>query len=169
MDDTCSSGSGWIWILAIIIIIIILLLLWWWAWPWCCTSCSSGGNRGMSGKPRQVQTFHVTVEEKTEAHPNYNRGSKLGYVIDGVQGKSLTLKAGNQYRFIVRSIDHPFYIGINEKGNGPANTCTGTIEVTETPTESGSFPFIPTMDMPQPLYYSCCNNEYMGSSIIIES
>lgn len=172
MDEDMSDnggcngyGSGWIWAITIIIIVVVLLLLWLWAWP-ACEGCVSG--RG--AEPRQVKIFHVTVEEKDKSHPNYGRGSKFGYVIDGVQGQALVLEAGKLYRFIVRSVDHPFYIGESEKGNKDSEgECRGNIEVTGTPTESGSFPFIPTTDMPQPLYYSCCNHDYMGSSITIKS
>lgn len=164
MDDktSCMNGSGWIWAIAIIIIIIIILLLWWWAWPWC-SSCTP--NVVSSNKPTVI---YINVAEKDSSHPNYNRGSNMGYVIDGVQGKSLVLKAGRVYRFNVSATGHPFYIGTSERGNGPSDTCPGALDIGGTPTESGSFPFIPTLEMPQPLYYACCNHPHMGSSIIIE-
>lgn len=173
MDSTCAGSGGWIWLFVIIVVIIIIFLLYLWVYP--CTSCGTGKARGNTGQPKQVEIFHVTVEEKDSSHPNYGKGCKHGYVINGVQGKSLTLKAGHQYRFMVRTNGYPFYIGTSEKGdNGSSSDSSdssdsneGMIDITGTPTESGSFPFIPTLDMPQPLYFVCKNQPYMGSSIII--
>lgn len=162
MSETNKNGSGWIWGIIIIIIIIIILLLWWWAWPWSCTSCGTGNARGAMAK---IQTFYITVAEKNDTHPNYNKGCNFGYVVDGVQGKSLTLKAGVQYRFMIKTDGFPFYIGIKEKGS---IECTDIIEIPGIPTENSSFLFTPTLDMPQPLYYTCTNGSYLGSSIIIE-
>lgn len=161
MADECTSGSGWIWGISIVIIIILIFLLWLWAWPSGCSSCSSS-RAGGNGQAKQVETFDVTVAEKDETHPNYGRGCEFGFVINGIQGKSLTLKSGNQYRFIIRTEGYSFYLSTSEKG------CDEGFSVEGTPTEMGSFPFIPTDNMPQPLYYCCKENDYMGGSVLIE-
>jgi hypothetical protein len=161
-NGSYRSMGAWTWTFVLLLIFIVVILLVWWAWPSDCSTC----NVVPTQRGSEVTTFHVTVAEKDKTHPHYDRGSTLGYVIDGVQGKSLELKVGEKYRFIVRTQDHPFYIGTKDVGGD--GEYPDLIDIMGTPLESGSVPFVPESDMPRLLYYNCGNHQYMGSSIIIK-
>lgn len=161
--ESCSGSYGWLWLFIIIVVIVVLVLLWIWTVKWDCASCKNPN----FGRPQQVEIFNVEVVKKDESHPNYGKGSDFGFAINGVQGKSLILKVGKKYRFDIRTKDYSFYIGTKEKGSS-YGAVPGAINVTGHHIDSGSFPFIPLKDHPQPLYYCSSDGEYMGFSIIIE-
>ena len=168
----CLKGSGLVWLILIIVVIVIIIILIFWAWPWgSCSTCSP---------ETQDNIFRVTIAKKNKSHPNFNKGSDLGYVINDVQGKSLVLKTGKQYRFIVNCEDHPFYLCINDKGGSDSEATSGDcsyvkrdglpgqLDITGTPITSGSFNINIYKDMPRLFYYVGQKEEYMGGSIIIE-
>lgn len=173
MSDSCMRGSGLVWLILIIIVIVIIILLVFWAWPW--GSCS-----GCNTNPNQPEVFRVTVAKKNKTHPSFNKGSDWGFVINDVQGKSLILKVGKQYRFVVSCEEHPFYLSVHEKGGKDSEATSsdsnyvkqgglpGQIDITGTPITTGSFNINVYKDMPRLMYYACTTGEYMGGSIIIE-
>lgn len=125
----------------------------------CDTSGSSEEENNTSNTP---PTFTVTVEDKTEEHPRFGEGSEAGFVIDGEQGKELTLTRGTLYRFEMDNTPstHPFYLSMSEVGAGAGEYTNGV---------SGNFAsgnetltFTPNADTPDTIYYQCANHSYMG-------
>lgn len=114
----------------------------------------------------QETTFTVTVANKTSEHPYYQQGASEGFVIDGVQGKELTLVRGTTYTFQSQGIPsfHPFYISTSEKGAGAGTYSAGV-------TGNGAWGsrklvFTPGESTPDLLWYQCQTNHlshnYMG-------
>ncbi len=112
-------------------------------------------------------TFRVTVDDKTSAHPESDRGFPEAYVVDGEQGRSLAVVRGETYTFQMDGVPeiHPFYITESAVGLGDppysdgvtGNFASGDDELTFTPGE----------DTPDVLYYQCQNHEYMGWRIYV--
>ena len=112
---------------------------------------------------RAERTFRVTVGDKTEEHPFYGRGSKMGFAVDGVFGKELVLTRGVTYIFDVdTNIQHDFYFTAEPRGKGAGTLTDGII---------GQFvykakvAFTPGPRTPDRVYYACRNHEYMGGLI----
>jgi len=108
-------------------------------------------------------TFGVTVTQKNSTHPQFGIGSAFGYVIDGVQGKELTLVRGRTYAFNVSAVmaEHPFYLTTSSVGTGllpipPDNTSTDIMMY-----------FTPTASTPNLIYYNCEAHPSMGWKINI--
>jgi hypothetical protein len=55
-----------------------------------------------------VTTFTVTTMAKTSAHPWFGQGSGTGYVVNGVEGPTLSMTVGVTYTFTVNTPGHPF-------------------------------------------------------------
>lgn len=113
------------------------------------------------------QTFIITVAEKTAEHPYFGQGWSEGYVIDGVEGKSLTLVRGVTYTFQMENVSpiHPFYITTSEAGASVGtyeNGVTGNFV-----TGNQTLTFTPPEDAPDVLYYQCQTHEYMGAQLNI--
>jgi hypothetical protein len=116
-----------------------------------------------------LATFQVRVKKKTEAHPKYGTGSENGYVVDGVEGKTLSLLPGRSYRFDqsdATNSGHPLRIY-----KGASKTGTYLLGVTSygTPGLLGAFTQIdvPAADAHTPLYYQCSAHAYMGGQLNI--
>lgn len=107
-------------------------------------------------------SFVVTVEAKTSAHPEAERGWNEAFAIDGQQGASLTLERGKTYAFVLQDVPaiHPFYITTSPVGVGAepymegvtGNFSTGNSTVTITVDDA----------TPDSLFYQCGSHEYMG-------
>ncbi len=110
--------------------------------------------------------FNITVMVKTAAHPLYGVGSNLGYVVDGVEGKALTLTRGQTYTFGINAPGHPFYLSTNPGGGAgfPGEWTTG---VTGSRTELGLLTFTSDAYTPGTLYYDCGVHLDMGGTITI--
>ena len=110
--------------------------------------------------------FTVRVTTKTPQHPYFGQGSSLGYVVNGVEGRELTLKRGTTYTFSISTPGHPFYITIDSVGDN-----SGIGEVTEgvsgSRTQDGTLMFTPTAAHPDTLYYHCWIHPNMGWMINI--
>ncbi len=114
-----------------------------------------------------TETFRVQVKKKTDAHPKFGTGSENGYVVDGVEGKTLSLLPGKSYRFDqsdATNNGHPLRIY-----KGASKTGTYLLGVTSygTPGVLGAFTQIdvPLTDAHTPLYYQCSAHAYMGGQI----
>ena len=113
-------------------------------------------------------TFTVTLETKTAEHPYVGQGHPSGYVIDGVQGATVELVAGQAYTFQLSGISsvHPFYISTDEAGAGAGvfqdgvegNFSSGDAAVTFTP---------PLSAAGTTLWYQCGNHQFMGYQLSI--
>lgn len=110
-------------------------------------------------------SFSVSVAPKTAAHPFDGLGSGHGYVIDGVEGKELTLMRGITYTFNVNTPGHPFHISTDDEGGNTANEITDG--VTDSQTTNGVLTFTPNSSHPSLLYYTCAVHTYMGYKINI--
>lgn len=105
---------------------------------------------------------HVVVAPKTAQHPNYGKGSPLGYVVDGVQGRALALKYNQVYQFEFLNADHPLYFTTSDKGgSGAPGRIPGSITPFTIPTLVTFHPAI----YPQNFYYQCALHEYMGYTV----
>ena len=116
-----------------------------------------------------VETYVVKVKKKTDAHPKFGTGSENGYVVDGVEGKTLTLLPGQSYRFDqsdATNSGHPLRIY-----KGASKTGTYLLGVTSygTPGTLSAFTQIdvPLNDPHTPLYYQCSAHAYMGGQLNI--
>jgi tetratricopeptide (TPR) repeat protein len=114
---------------------------------------------------RTPREFTITVEKKSPRHPNYGRGSEIGFVVDGVPGEELVLTRGVTYVFHVRTnVQHDFYFSTSPMGRG-AGTVTDGIRGQFT--YIGDVSFTPSASTPEVLYYECRNHAYMGGKIHI--
>ncbi len=104
-------------------------------------------------------TFMVMDVMKDPSHPYYGVGSAMGYEIDGVQGKELTLVRGITYTFNINAPGHPFYISTDPNGAGAGEVTQG---VTGSQTDVGILTFTPDNSHPSLLYYQCFSHLNMG-------
>ncbi|REJ82829.1 MAG: hypothetical protein DWQ44_01560 [Bacteroidetes bacterium] len=111
------------------------------------------------------KNFNVIDAPKTAAHPFDGQGSGTGYVIDGVEGKELTLMRGITYTFTVNTPGHPFHISTDSVGGDYSGEITSG--VLNSQVESGILTFTPDAGHPSLLYYSCGHHQYMGFRINI--
>ncbi len=117
------------------------------------------------GVPEPEQIFVVTVAEKDATHPNFGIGSKLGMVVDGVQGKELILTRGKTYAFKVETnVQHDFYLTTSPVGRGAEVLTEG---VTGNFTYRGIVTFTPSGATPDIAYYQCRNHKAMGGKLHI--
>ena len=109
--------------------------------------------------------FNVTVETKT-THPYTGSGVSIGYTINGVQGKELTLTRGHTYTFGIDTPGHPFYLTTDPVGGAgaPGEITAG---VMGSQTQSGTLTFTPDASTPSLIYYQCAVHQYMGWKIDI--
>ncbi|HHM05835.1 MAG TPA: hypothetical protein ENJ19_08830 [Gammaproteobacteria bacterium] len=120
-------------------------------------------------RPRTVvadttpRTFTVKAGRKDASHPFYQRGSELGFIVDGAQGKELVLTRGVSYAFNVDTgVQHDFYFSTAPVGRG-AGTVTQGVEGQFT--YQGEVDFTPGDETPATVYYACRNHKYMGGKI----
>lgn len=107
-------------------------------------------------------TFTVTTKAKTAAHPYSGVGHDEGWVIDGVEGKELTLVRGTTYTFQLQNVAefHPFYISTSPVGAGAGPYNSG---VTGAPaTGNNIVTFTPDASAPDLLWYQCGFHPNMG-------
>ena len=51
--------------------------------------------------PTDPNTFLITAETKDKTHPYYGQGQGVGFAVNGVQGKDLSVVRGEKYKFDV--------------------------------------------------------------------
>ena len=112
-------------------------------------------------------TMAVTVVNKDITNPNFGIGFTMGFAIDGVQGKELTLVRGVTYSFNVNTPGHPFVITTSSVGTGANSGQIITAGVTNGNTTSGIMTFTPSAATPNLLYYMCNVHANMGWKINI--
>ncbi|HET6569361.1 MAG TPA: PQQ-dependent sugar dehydrogenase [Rhodothermales bacterium] len=122
----------------------------------------------LNAMAQDATTFTVTVEDKTTEHPFYQQGWHEGFVIDGTQGKVLTLQRGVTYTFQLQGVStmHSFYITTSDIGNGQGTYSEGVTNNFASGNETVTF--TPGADTPDELYYQCGNHGQMGSEIHVE-
>lgn len=109
--------------------------------------------------------FSVTAATKDQTHPHYNVGNKVGFVINGAQGRPLVLVRGKTYKFNVNTPPmHDFYLTSDPVGAGPGALSEG---VEGNFTFRGTVTFKPSKDTPDLVYYACRNHQNMGGEIHI--
>jgi hypothetical protein len=112
-------------------------------------------------------TLAVTTVTKDATHPYFGLGSSMGYAVNGVQGKQLTLVRGVTYTFSVNTPGHPF-VFTNSAVGGATNTGQViTTGVTNSGAISGNVTFTPSAATPNLIYYNCNVHDYMGYQINI--
>lgn len=112
----------------------------------------------LSGLP-----FSVTVTPKTAAHPYFGVGHPSGYVIDGVEGKELTLVRGITYYFDVNATGFPFMITTSPTGGDTLSIVNSG--VTNNKVQAGMLTFTPSASLPSVVYYNCTNQLNVGYKI----
>ena len=112
----------------------------------------------LSGLP-----FSVTVTPKTAAHPYFGIGHPSGYVIDGVEGKELTLVRGITYYFDVNATGFPFMITTSPTGGDTLSIINSG--VTNNKLQAGMLTFTPSASLPSVVYYNCTNQLNVGYKI----
>ena len=116
--------------------------------------------------------INVEVDKKTEEHPFFKEGSKMGYTIDGVIGKTLILERGKIYQFNVNTKGHPFYFTNDITGGKDAYgniSYPGYINGQSTPVDIGILNFHVPYDAPSIFYYQCGIHPKMGGFVIIQT
>lgn len=106
--------------------------------------------------------FTVTTVTKTAAHPLFNTGHPMGFVVDGVEGAELTLVRGRTYTFQMSGVQsfHPFYVTTSALGGGAAEWTEGVTGNFATGTATLTFA-VPA-SAPDLLWYQCGNHQQMG-------
>lgn len=111
----------------------------------------------------EVRSFVVTSAEKDNTHPFYGQGSKIGLLVDGVQGKALALTRGVEYTFNVNTgPQHDFYFSTSSVGQGASTLTDG---VAGQFTYRGAVTIAPGVSTPDVIYYQCRNHRNMGGKI----
>ena len=125
------------------------------------TSATAVGSVAQA-KPAAYDFIVVSVS-KDPTHPHPSEGSKVGFLVNGMQGRTLVLVRGKTYTFNVDTgVMHDFYITTDPAGWG---TGTLTEGVTGNFTYKGVVTFSPTATTPDVLYYQCRNHKFMGGQI----
>ncbi|MEY4595220.1 MAG: hypothetical protein RIQ47_1630, partial [Bacteroidota bacterium] len=114
--------------------------------------------------------YTVEVAPKDATHPYFGIGSPNGYVLNSVQGPTITMIRGVTYKFYFdgqgtccsSTLGHPF-VFTNSSIGGAANTVDvisdGVIQYGD------STFFTPDVNTPSLIYYMCDVHESMGSQI----
>lgn len=108
----------------------------------------------------------ITVIKKSTKHPYYNKGSALGYVIDGHEGGLITVRKGKTYHFDQShpsNVNHEVMISMDPDGKYPIPRQRRNMSSAGKPGSNLKFE-IPA-DAPNILYYVCVNHAYMGGYI----
>jgi hypothetical protein len=105
-------------------------------------------------------TFVVTVQPKTAAHPNFGNGGNMGYAINGVEGKELTLQRGVTYTFQMQNIPvtYPFCITTNPAGGASGLYYKGVSG--NFVSGNGVLTFTPDSSAPDVLWYQSTSLHY---------
>lgn len=107
--------------------------------------------------------FVITAAMKDKTHPNYGKGSKMGFLVNSVPGKEIVLERGQTYRFdVVTNPKHDVYISLKAIGWGSTPYSEG---IEGMYTYKGTITIKPTDKTPDVLYYSCRNHPFMGGKI----
>jgi hypothetical protein len=120
------------------------------------------------GEPLLPVDLVVTVLPMTSAHPQSTLGGgPNGFVVDGVEGKELTLERGGTYNFNVTTDgSHIFYLTHSQIG---ASIDPITAGVTGTGggigVSNGTLTFRPDENTPDEIYYGCSIHGRMGWQI----
>ncbi len=110
-------------------------------------------------------TFVVHSVVKDSTHPYFGRGSRLGFSVNGVQGKALVVERGKRYVFRVdTAIQHDFYLARKGVGRGGFTLTKG---VKGNFIYDGEVVFTPDRQTPDIVYYACRNHAYMGGPIFV--
>ena len=112
------------------------------------------------------RVFNVTVDNKSENHPFFEKGSSMAYVIDGVSGKTLYLIRGRTYKFNVNAPGHPFYFTRDSTG-GPG--FPGSLMGDVKPTDSGTIIYNVPNDFPSSSFYQCGAHPKMGGYVKVRN
>lgn len=104
--------------------------------------------------------FTVAATTKNAQHPYFGVGFPVGYVLDGIQGKELTLTRGVNYTFLGTFPGHPFHITTSASGGSFAGEVSAGI--TNSQLQGGAMVFTPGNVHPALLYYHCGVHLNMG-------
>lgn len=109
-----------------------------------------------------AETFTVTVESQSPAHPYYQEGFPSKFAVDGTQGKELILEKGQEYAFQMNGVSslHPFYLSTSAVGAGESPFDDGVEGNRATGNET--LTFTPPAEAPDSLWYQCLNHTRMG-------
>ncbi len=120
---------------------------------------------GDAQEKSSAYSFTVVSATKDQTHPQFNEGSPVGLVVNGVQGRTLVLVRGKTYTFNIDSgVMHDFYFSTNAVGWG-TGTLTEGMDVQFI--YKGVITFKPTAETPDVIYYQCRNHKFMGGKIHI--
>lgn len=110
-------------------------------------------------------TFIVSSDVKGSSHPSHGKGSKVGFLVNGIEGKDVSVIRSEAYTFKVNTgVQHDFYLTTNDKGWGGGTYTDG---VGGQFVHKGDVTFTPTQSAPDLLYYQCRNHKYMGGKIYV--
>lgn len=116
-------------------------------------------------QPESPFIFNVRTVDKEPGDPAYGVGHRLGFAVNGVQGKPLVVVRGKTYTFRVDAgIQHDFYLSTSDVGWGAATFTSG---VSGQFIYQGVVTFTPGPDAPGVLYYQCRNHKNMGGPIFV--
>ncbi|MDX9740343.1 MAG: hypothetical protein RBT81_04065 [Gammaproteobacteria bacterium] len=116
-------------------------------------------------QPESPFIFNVRTATKDQNHAYYGVGHRMGFTVNGVQGKPLVLVRGKTYTFRVDAgIQHDFYLSTSEVGWGAATYTDG---VSGQFIYEGVVTFTPGQGSPDLLYYQCRNHKNMGGPIYV--
>ena len=62
----------------------------------------------LQAQQSRIDTFKVTVVQKTSAHPYFGVGSTLGYAVNGVEGDTLILARDSLYVFDLKEVSDDY-------------------------------------------------------------
>jgi hypothetical protein len=111
--------------------------------------------------------FNITVKTMSPSNPLFSQNtSHVAYVVDGVEGGTISVAPGSTHTIGVNSPGHPFYISTSPIGGAgfPGEDTSG---VTPSHTEFGLLTFV-APGAATTLYYQCGVHKYMGGTINVQ-
>jgi len=120
------------------------------------------------GRPIPATTkkydFLITLRKKTAAHPYFGKGHSYGYVVDGVEGGTITVQRGKSYvLYLQATCQHSFKV---VEGEVPDSDLYAGIDNQLTCIEQDAFVTLTIDDNTiNPLWYHCDFHDWMGGKI----
>lgn len=112
-----------------------------------------------------MNTFNVTVVQKTRNHPFFGQGSPFGFAINGSEGMKLSLIRGQTYTFNVNAPGHGFYFTTSDTGGQGAPG--SLLASNQQPVDQGQLVFTVRPDLPNNFFYQCDIHPKMGGPVEI--
>jgi uncharacterized protein GlcG (DUF336 family) len=109
--------------------------------------------------------FDVDVVRKTSAHPQYGRGSRFGFRVNGVEGGVMRLVRGRTYTLSIDETTRPFYFTRSTLGTAADWSRRKGVDFFGPTSYVQKEPFTVPQNAPSQFYYQCRVHPRMGGRV----